>query len=77
MEVKFITEEDFHHLIEKLEGIEETAREKIKPHEKFFTNEDICKLISHLKKDFTNLARSLSHFIPQGEWNNILFLGGY
>ena len=50
MEVKFITEEDFQHLLKKLEGIEETFREKIKPHEKFFTNEDACKLFSISKR---------------------------
>jgi hypothetical protein len=50
MEVKFITEEDFQHIIKKLEGIEETVREKIKPHEKFFTNEDVCKLFSISKR---------------------------
>jgi len=50
MEVKFITEEDFQQLIKKLEGIEETVREKIKPHEKFFTNEDVCKLFSISKR---------------------------
>jgi hypothetical protein len=50
MEVKFITEEDFRQLIKKLEGIEETVREKIKPHEKFFTNEDVCKLFSISKR---------------------------
>jgi hypothetical protein len=50
MEVKFITEEDFRQLIKKLEGIEETVREKIKPYEKFFTNEDVCKLFSISKR---------------------------
>ena len=50
MVVKFITEEDFRQLIKKLEGIEETVREKIKPYEKFFTNEDVCKLFSISKR---------------------------
>ena len=50
MDVKFITEEDFHLLLKKLDGIEETVKEKVKPREKFFTNEDACRLFSISKR---------------------------
>jgi len=54
MDVKLITEEDYQHLLKKLEGIEETVREKMKPHQKFFTNEDVCKLFSNSKRTLQN-----------------------
>jgi hypothetical protein len=50
MEVKFITEEDYQHLLKKLEGIEETIREKIKPHKQIYTNEDLCRLFAISKR---------------------------
>jgi MerR family transcriptional regulator, repressor of the yfmOP operon len=71
MEVKFITEEDFQQLFKKLEGIEETVREKIKPHEKFFTNEDVCKLFSISKRTLQSWRdRSL---ISYHKVNGIIF----
>lgn len=50
MDVKFITEEDFQNLLKKLERIEETVKNKIQPQEKYFTNEDVCKLFSISKR---------------------------
>lgn len=71
MEVKFITEEDFQLLLKKLEAIEETVREKIKPHEKFFTNEDVCKLFSISKRTLQSWRdRSL---ISYHKVNGIIF----
>jgi MerR family transcriptional regulator, repressor of the yfmOP operon len=71
MDVKFITEDDFQQLLRKLEGIEETVREKIKPHEKFFTNEDVCKLFSISKRTLQSWRdRSL---ISYHKVNGIIF----
>jgi hypothetical protein len=50
MDIKFITEEEFQHLLKKLDGIEETVRGKMKPHKQFYTNEDVCKLFSISKR---------------------------
>jgi MerR family transcriptional regulator, repressor of the yfmOP operon len=50
MDVKLITEEEYQHLLKKLEGIEETIKEKVKPREKFYTNEDLCRLFSISKR---------------------------
>jgi len=54
MDLKIITEEDYQHLLKILEGIEETVKEKMKPHQKFFTNEDVCKLFSISKRTLQN-----------------------
>jgi hypothetical protein len=71
MDVKFITGEDFLLLLRKLEEIEETVREKIKPHEKFFTNEDVCKLFSISKRTLQSWRdRSLISYI---KINGIIF----
>lgn len=50
MDVKFITVEDYQHLLKKLDGIEETVEKKIKPQKQFYTNEEICKLLSISKR---------------------------
>jgi MerR family transcriptional regulator, repressor of the yfmOP operon len=74
MDVKFITEEDYQQLLKKLEGIEETVREKIKPHEKFFTNEDVCRLFSISKRTLQSWRdRSLISF---HKVNGIIFYSG-
>lgn len=71
MDLKFITEEDYQRLLKKLEGIEETVREKTKPHEKFFTNEDVCKLFSISKRTLQSWRdRSL---ISYHKVNGIIF----
>lgn len=54
MDVKIITEEDYQHLVKKLEGIEETVREKIKPQKQFYTNEELCRLLSISKRTLQN-----------------------
>jgi Helix-turn-helix domain len=71
MDMKIITVEDFLILLKKLEGIEEIVREKIKPHEKFFTNEDVCKLFSISKRTLQSWRdRSL---ISYHKVNGIIF----
>jgi hypothetical protein len=71
MEVKFITEEDYQQLLKKLEGIEETVKEKIKPQKQFYTNEEICKLLSVSKRTLQSWRdRSL---ISYHKVNGIIF----
>ena len=54
MDVKFITVEDYQHLLKKLEGIEETVEKKIKPQKQFYTNEELCILLSISKRTLQN-----------------------
>ncbi len=45
MDYKLITVKEYQHLLEKLNGIESTLKEKMNPEKKIYSTEDLCNLL--------------------------------